>query len=148
MQMGSFTYHFRLANYLKFQWDFCIFAGVDKIWILCISDWILLNCISRSVPSNSSSYVHFLLPRNFLACFFQSTHNWYKSNTINHTKKLTSAAINANVLIPLNKPTNIDMIIMNPDIVKMDDNSAINRKCDHPGVVGENDNCKKRKETR
>jgi hypothetical protein len=30
------------------------------------------------------------------------------------------------------------MIII-PEMVKMDESSAIKRKCDHPGVVGENE---------
>lgn len=32
------------------------------------------------------------------------------------------------------------MINMMPDNVKIEDNSATNLMCDHPGVVGENDN--------
>lgn len=30
---------------------------------------------------------------------------------------------------------------MNPDKIRIVDNKATNRKCDHPGVVGENDSC-------
>lgn len=52
---------------------------------------------------------------------------------------LTSAAINANVFNPPKKPTPTQMINMNPDSVNMDDSNATSRKCDHPGVVGEND---------
>lgn len=52
---------------------------------------------------------------------------------------LTSAAINANVLSPPKKPTPTQMMNMNPDSVRMVDSKATRRKCDHPGVVGEND---------
>lgn len=52
---------------------------------------------------------------------------------------LTSAAINANVFSPPKNPTPTQMMNMNPDSVKIVDNNATSRKCDQPGVVGEND---------
>lgn len=55
--------------------------------------------------------------------------------------KLTSAPIKANMLIPLKSPKKTEAINIAPEMVKMDDRSAISRKCDQPGVVGENDNC-------
>lgn len=33
------------------------------------------------------------------------------------------------------------MINMKPDKTKIDDRSVTKRKCDHPGVVGENESC-------
>lgn len=50
---------------------------------------------------------------------------------------LTSAAIKANVLMPLKNPMKIETMIMNPEIVRIADKSAISRKCDHRAVVGE-----------
>lgn len=48
----------------------------------------------------------------------------------------------ANVLTPLMKtPTPIETISMKPDRVRIADRSAISRKWDHPGVVGENESC-------
>jgi hypothetical protein len=41
--------------------------------------------------------------------------------------------------MPLKSPKIIETIIIIPDMVKIDERSAISRKCDHPGVVGEND---------
>lgn len=49
--------------------------------------------------------------------------------------------MNANMLNPLNSPNAIDTIIIAPERVKMEDKRAMTRKCDQPGVVGENDNC-------
>jgi hypothetical protein len=43
----------------------------------------------------------------------------------------------ANVFIPLNNPTKIEMMIINPDIVKIEDNKQISLMWDQPGVVGE-----------
>lgn len=54
---------------------------------------------------------------------------------------LTSAAIKANVFKPPKNPTPTQTINMNPDKIRIVDNRATNRKCDHPGVVGENDSC-------
>lgn len=63
----------------------------------------------------------------------------------NGTKKedalLTSAAIKANVFKPPKNPTPTQTINMNPDKIRIVDSRATNRKCDHPGVVGENDSC-------
>lgn len=47
--------------------------------------------------------------------------------------------MNANVFIPLISPTAIQMINIIPDTVRIDERRATKRKCDHPGVVGEND---------
>lgn len=55
--------------------------------------------------------------------------------------RLTSAAIKANVLNPPKNPTPTQMINMKPDKTKIDDRSVTKRKCDHPGVVGENESC-------
>lgn len=54
---------------------------------------------------------------------------------------LTSAAIKANVFKPPKNPTPTQTMNMNPDKIRIVDNKATNRKCDHPGVVGENDSC-------
>lgn len=59
---------------------------------------------------------------------------------------LTSAAIKANVFKPPRNPTPTHTINMKPDSIKIVDNKATNRKCDQPGVVGENESCEKRKE--
>lgn len=48
----------------------------------------------------------------------------------------------ANVLMPPKNPTQMQIININPDIVRMDDNRPTKRTCDHPGVVGENESCK------
>lgn len=53
---------------------------------------------------------------------------------------LTSAAIKENVFKPPKNPTPTQMINMNPDSVRIVDSNATSRKCDQPGVVGENDN--------
>lgn len=45
--------------------------------------------------------------------------------------------------MPLKSPNIIETIIMIPDIVKIEESNAIRRKCDQPGVVGENDSCNK-----
>lgn len=58
---------------------------------------------------------------------------------MNEWKILTSAAIKANVFRPPKNPTPTQTINMNPDKIRIVDNKATNRKCDHPGVVGEND---------
>lgn len=58
---------------------------------------------------------------------------------------LTSAAINANVLSPPKNPTPTQMMNMKPDSVKIVDSNATSRKCDHPGVVGENESWKYKK---
>lgn len=50
---------------------------------------------------------------------------------------LTSAPINAHMLMPLKQPKIIETIIIIPDMVKIEESSAIKRKCDHPRVVGE-----------
>jgi hypothetical protein len=47
---------------------------------------------------------------------------------------------------PLKSPKTIDTIIITLEMVKIDDKSAMRRKCDQPGVVGENDNCEMTKE--
>lgn len=53
---------------------------------------------------------------------------------------LTSAAIKANVFSPPKNPTPMHTMNITPDRTKIVDNNATRRKCDHPGVVGENDN--------
>lgn len=45
--------------------------------------------------------------------------------------------MNAHMLMPLKQPKIIDTMIIIPDMMKIDESSAINRKCDHPRVVGE-----------
>lgn len=55
---------------------------------------------------------------------------------------LTSAAINANVFIPPKNPTQMQIMNMKPDIVRIDDSNPTSLTCDHPGVVGENDSYK------
>lgn len=69
----------------------------------------------------------------------------FKFILFKHTFKrvLTSAPIKAHMLMPLKSPNMIETIIMIPDIVKIEESNAIRRKCDQPGVVGENDSCKK-----
>lgn len=49
----------------------------------------------------------------------------------------------ANMLMPLNKPNAMDITNITPEMEKIDDSKAMRRKWDQPGVVGENDNCKK-----
>lgn len=61
-------------------------------------------------------------------------------------EKLTSAAIKANVFKPPKNPTPTHTINMNPDKIRIVDNNATNRKCDHPGVVGENESCNNKEE--
>lgn len=81
--------------------------------------------------------LHEQVPTNY----YFSTHQHHRlvSSTI-HLVSLTSAAIKANVLTPLTKtPTPIETISMKPDRVRIADRSAISRKWDHPGVVGEKD---------
>lgn len=53
---------------------------------------------------------------------------------------ITSAAIKANVFIPPTNPTPMQIINIIPESDSIADSSATNLKCDHPGVVGENDN--------
>lgn len=36
---------------------------------------------------------------------------------------------------------------MNPDKIRIVDSNATSRKCDHPGVVGENESCKRKTTT-
>lgn len=49
------------------------------------------------------------------------------------------------MLMPLKSPNTIETIIIIPEMVKIDESNAIRRKCDHPGVVGENDSCTHKK---
>lgn len=57
-------------------------------------------------------------------------------------KKLTSAAIKANVFNPPKKPTPTHTMNIKPDKIRMVESNATKRKCDHPGVVGENESCR------
>lgn len=41
--------------------------------------------------------------------------------------------------MPLKRPKTIDTMIITTEIVKIDDKSVMRRKCDQPGVVGENE---------
>lgn len=45
------------------------------------------------------------------------------------------------MLSPPKNPTPMQTMNMKPDKIKIVDNNATKRKCDHPGVVGENDSC-------
>lgn len=56
---------------------------------------------------------------------------------------LTSAAIKANVFKPPKNPTPTHTMNINPDKTRIVDSRATNRKCDHPGVVGENESYSK-----
>lgn len=49
----------------------------------------------------------------------------------------------ANILMPLKSPKTIETMIITAEMEKIEDNSAMSRKWDQPGVVGENDSCKK-----
>lgn len=62
---------------------------------------------------------------------FITMRNWQNMRT------LTSAAINANVLRPPKNPTQMQMMNMKPDSVRMDESRPTRRMCDQPGVVGE-----------
>lgn len=56
------------------------------------------------------------------------------------TQVLTSAAIKANVFSPPKNPTQTHTMNIKPVRIKIVDSNATRRKCDHLGVVGENDN--------
>lgn len=52
---------------------------------------------------------------------------------------LTSAAIKAKVFRPPKKPTQMQIMNMKPDSVRIEDSRPTRRMCDQPGVVGEKD---------
>lgn len=56
------------------------------------------------------------------------------------TQVLTSAVIKANVFSPPKNPTPMHTMNIKPDRIKIVDSNVTRRMCDHPGVVGENDN--------
>jgi hypothetical protein len=52
------------------------------------------------------------------------------------------------MLIPLNSPKTIDTIIMTTEMEKIDERRAMSLKCDHPGVVGENESCERKRKVK
>lgn len=58
---------------------------------------------------------------------------------VRKSPKLTSAPIKAHMLTPLNSPKTIDTIIIATEMENIDESSEMSRKCDQPGVVGENE---------
>lgn len=62
----------------------------------------------------------------------------------NDESALTSAPKKDAMLMPLKSPKTIDTMIMTTEMEKIDERRAMSRKCDQPGVVGENESCEKK----